>query len=152
MFPDTAYFTDPAYTTGDPTADPLDPNGGVYNTISPSDPAYQQMMAGNVPQTGAADFSEFFSPNKPPVTTGGLASNSPAQSNKSGSSLLGWLGLANNVANTVVNPARAGAGTRTGVNQKPTSSLGSFGAVTSTTLIVIVLVFVGVVFMLKRRG
>lgn len=81
--------------------------------------------------------------------TGGAASNSPVQSSGTGSKILGWLGLATNVTNTVVNATRTGYTTRPGVNSKATS-LGSFGTLTGTTLVVILAVFVGVLFLLRK--
>lgn len=140
MFPDTANFTDPTYTGGDPM-DPVDLTGT-------NDPRIF------LPQTGDLRLEPtMYDPGNTltPPTTGGAASNSSVQSHSTGSSLLGWLGLANNVANTVANSTRSGYTTRPGVNQKPSASMGSFGTVTTTTLIVIVAVFVGVLFMLKRR-
>lgn len=84
-----------------------------------------------------------------PPTTGGASVNTPAQSAGTGAGILGWLGLANNVANTVSNATRQGYTTRPGV-YRSSSSLGSFGTVTTTTLLVIVAVFVGVLFLLRK--
>lgn len=149
MFPDTAQFTDPAYTSDDPTADPLlnvDP--AAWGSEVSTDPG---LGAGSevAPVSSGFGLSSWFQ-TAPTEPTGGAASNTPAQGSTTGSKLLGWLGLANNVANTVNSASRTGYTSRPGVNQRPTASLGSFGAVTTTTLLVIIAVFVSVLFLLRK--
>ena len=103
-----------------------DYTGSDVGPISTSDPAYQAMLAGNSPST-----------------------STPAQGSTTGASLFGWLSLASNVAATAVNASRSGATSRPLVN-RPATSLGSFGGVTTTTLLVIVAVFIGVIFLLRK--
>jgi hypothetical protein len=141
MFPDTAAFTDPAYS--DPNyALPTDASPGInvgVGTVSGQD-------LGNLNPWGVPDWSGIA------PSSGGSSSNTPVQSSTTGSSLLGWLGLGSSIAQTVTSATRSGAGTRPGVNKPTTTSLGMFGTVSSGSLfIVIVVAFIGAIFLLLRK-
>lgn len=126
------------------TVDPFYTNEFANDPLPASSPT---LGMGSTPAVDAFYSNQFAAP----PSTGGAASNTPAQSSASGSGLLGWLGLASNVANTAANAARTGSTTRPGVNTKPASTMGAFGTITTTTLLVIVAVFIGVVFLLRKR-
>jgi hypothetical protein len=123
MFPDTAQFTDPAYTNLEGT-DPL-------SLVNPND------WSGEVsPTPGAGAGSE---------ATVSSQSGAPV-SGQSGSSLLGWLGLSNNIAQTVVAATRGSTPTA----RRPGTLTQSVTATGSMTLIIIALVFIGAIFVLRK--
>lgn len=116
MFPDTANFSDPAYTE------------------VPPDLGLPGLPSGYDWSTGA-----------PPIGTQNQGPAAPV-SGQPGSSLLGWLGLANNISQTVVNATRGGTPT----TKRPATLTGSIASTGAVTLGVVALVFVLVVMALRR--
>lgn len=119
----------------------------IYNTYDPNsqDPfGTGDLSTGDAPISGLPSGITPWS-SAPPLGTQNQGPSAPVSA-QPGSSLLGWLGLASNVAATAVNASRGGTPT----TRRPGTLTQSVTGTSITTLAVIALLFIGAVFVLRK--
>jgi hypothetical protein len=128
MFPDTPNFSDPTYSDINVAPEiPLSPND------IPTEPDLGIGLPSGIPS------------NAPPLVSYPQGPGAPVSA-QPGSSLLGWLGLGNQIAQTAIAASRGGQPTV----KRPGTLTQSVAATGTMTLIMIVLLFVGAIFVLRK--